>query len=68
MLEGELPIHAHITFEPIGRGTRIRFSAHGQATGPMRLLEPLLRIGLRRQFAGHCARLKQILEQGPSAS
>jgi hypothetical protein len=28
----------------------------------MRLAQPLLRVVLRRQFAGYCATLKQVLE------
>ena len=38
------------------------FAAHGQPTGALRLAEPLLRRTLKRQFAGHCAKLKQVLE------
>lgn len=68
MLEGELPIHARITFEPIERGTRVRFAAHGQPSAAMRLAQPLLRLALKRQFAGYCATLKQVLEQAPGAA
>jgi hypothetical protein len=39
------------------------FGAHGQPTGALRLAEPLLRRTLNRQFAGHCATLKQKLEE-----
>lgn len=63
MLDGPLPIHARITFETIaGGGTRMRFTAHGQPTGATRLLEPILRLALKRQFAKHCATLKGVLE------
>jgi uncharacterized protein YndB with AHSA1/START domain len=62
MLEGALPIDARITFEPTEIGTRVRFDAHGRASGPMRLAEPFLRATLKRQFAGYCATLKQLLE------
>jgi uncharacterized protein YndB with AHSA1/START domain len=62
VVEGALPIDVRITFEPNERGTRMRFGAHGQPTGALRLAEPLLRRTLRRQFAGQCATLKQVLE------
>src|SRR5450755_1509463 len=32
---------------------------------PMRLAQPLLRLTLKRQFAGYCATLKQVLEIAP---
>jgi uncharacterized protein YndB with AHSA1/START domain len=63
MVEGALPIHARISFEPTTAGTRMRFTAHGQPTGPMRLAQPLLRRVLRRQFAAHCTTLKRVLER-----
>jgi len=61
-LEGDLPIHGRVTFEPSDLGTRVRFAAYGQPTGALRLAQPLLRVTLRRQFAGYCATLKRVLE------
>ncbi|MGB2709985.1 MAG: SRPBCC family protein [Conexibacter sp.] len=65
MVEGPLPIHARIAFEPTERGTRMRFTGHGQLRGPLRLVQPLLAHTLKRQFANHCATLKRVLEDGP---
>ena len=62
MLEGPLPVHAHIAFEPTATGTRMAFTAHGEPPGAMRLAQPLLRVALRRQFAEHCRNLKQVME------
>ncbi len=62
VIEGALPVDVRIAFEPTERGTLMRFGAHGQPTGALRLAEPLLRRTLKRQFAGHCATLKQVLE------
>ncbi len=62
VVEGALPVDVRITFEPTARGTLMRFGAHGQPTGALRLAEPLLRRTLKRQFAGHCATLKGVLE------
>jgi uncharacterized protein YndB with AHSA1/START domain len=56
------PIHAHITFEPAGGGTRMRFRAHGTLSGPTRIIEPLVARMLRKQFTQHVATLKQVLE------
>jgi len=65
MLEGAPPIHARITFEPTKVGTRVQLDAHGQPSGPTRLAQPLIRLTLKRQFAGYCATLKQVLENAP---
>ena len=65
MLEGALPIHARITFEPNEQGTRVQFTAHGQPRGAMRLAQPVLRVTLKRQFAGYCTTLKEVLENAP---
>ena len=62
MLEGPLPIHADLTFAPDGGGTVFRFRAFGEPTGAMKLLQPVLRRALRKQFAQHCANLRRVLE------
>jgi uncharacterized protein YndB with AHSA1/START domain len=67
-LEGALPIHARITFQPTELGTRVQLHAHGQPSGVMRLAQPLLRLTLKRQFAGYCATLKQVFENPPLAT
>jgi uncharacterized protein YndB with AHSA1/START domain len=64
MVEGALPVHARLAFEPEGEGTRMRFTVHGRPSGPMRLAQPLLRAALKRQFKQHCATLKRVLENG----
>jgi hypothetical protein len=61
------PVHLRITFEPAGRGTLMRFRAHGQLTGAMRLAQPLVQRVLRRQFTDQCATLKRVLEDAPAA-
>ena len=59
------PIHAHITFDPADGGTRMRLRAHGELSGPAKLIEPLVARVLRKQFAQHVATLKQVLESAP---
>jgi uncharacterized protein YndB with AHSA1/START domain len=68
MLDGPLPIHARITFEPTELGTRVRFGAHGQPSGAARLVQPVLKLTLKRQFAGYLTTLKGVLENAESAS
>lgn len=65
MLEGALPLHARITFAQTEVGTRLQLDAHGQPSGLIRLAQPVLRLTLKRQFAGYCTTLKQVLENTP---
>ena len=68
MLDGPLPIHGRIELTPSGSGTQMRFTAHGEPTGLMCVAQPLLRVGMRRQFAQHCANLKDVMEgRAPAA-
>jgi uncharacterized protein YndB with AHSA1/START domain len=62
VIEGSLPLDARIEFEPTAAGTRVAFNVQGQPAGPMRFLQPLLRIALKRQFREHLANLKRALE------
>ena len=62
------PIHAHMTFDPADGGTRMRFRVHGQLSGPMRVLEPLLGRQLRKQFTQQVATLKRLLEDAAVAA
>jgi uncharacterized protein YndB with AHSA1/START domain len=64
MVEGSLPIHAQLTFRPDGDGTVMQFRSFGEPTGALRLVQPLLRRALLRQFTGHCDALKRVLETG----
>jgi hypothetical protein len=66
VVEGPLPVHGDLTFAPPdGGGTRLHMHAHGQANGPMRLLQPLLTVGLKRAFRGQYLRLKRLVEAAP---
>jgi uncharacterized protein YndB with AHSA1/START domain len=62
MIEGPLPIHADVSFEPTSDGTRVLFTAHGEPRGPMRLLQPVLGRTLQRGLKEHCETLKAVLE------
>ena len=56
------PIHGHISLEEAGGATLMRFRVYGQLEGAMRLLQPLVRRQLQRQFRADCNRLKSLLE------
>jgi hypothetical protein len=56
------PIHADLSFAPAGAGRAFSLRAFGSLGGVMRVAEPLLARGLRKQFAAACARLKAELE------
>jgi uncharacterized protein YndB with AHSA1/START domain len=60
------PIDARLTFEPTEAGTLMRFRSFGRLTGPMRLVQPLLKPALKRQFTQHCDTLKHVLEEAAS--
>ena len=62
IVEGSLPVHGRLRFAPAAGGTAMSFDVYGQPTGAMRLLQPLLKRTLKKQFSGYCAELKQVLE------
>ena len=62
VVEGSLPVDLDITLDAGGEGTLMRFRGHGQASGAMRLAQPLLQRVLKRQFGEQCATLKRVME------
>lgn len=67
-IQGPLPVDGELTLSPTDEGgTRLHLHAHGHARGAMRLLEPLLTVGLKREFRGQYRRLKGLLENGSPA-
>jgi uncharacterized protein YndB with AHSA1/START domain len=63
IVEGPLPVHGDLTFTPTeDGGTKLHMHAFGQANGAMRLLQPLLNVGLKREFRSQYGRLKELVE------
>jgi uncharacterized protein YndB with AHSA1/START domain len=63
IVEGPLPVHGDLTFAPTDDGgTHLHMHAYGRAQGAMRLLQPLLTIGLKREFRAQYRRLKRLVE------
>jgi uncharacterized protein YndB with AHSA1/START domain len=56
------PVDARITLEPTETGTRFRFRVQWRPTGLIRIIEPVLKATLKRQFDQHCTNLKKQLE------
>ena len=60
IVEGSVPVDGRWTFEDDGAGgARVHFVAWGDLRGPMRLLEPVLRLGIARSFRHYHALLAQ---------
>jgi uncharacterized protein YndB with AHSA1/START domain len=64
VVEGPYPVDGTWTFGPDGDGTRVHFVAEGELTGVMRVLEPLARRAMARQFVGYHRNLKRNVEGG----
>jgi uncharacterized protein YndB with AHSA1/START domain len=62
------PVQGRITLEPTERGTRFRFRVYAQPTGATRIVEPLLRVIVKRNFEQFCATLKRVLEDAVARS
>ena len=62
------PVHLRATFEPADDGTLMRLQPYGQLPGLLRLAQPILQHGLKRQFTQNCATLKTVLETPPAST
>jgi uncharacterized protein YndB with AHSA1/START domain len=64
VVQGPYPIDGSWTFEAIGDETCVHFIAAGELHGLLRLLQPLARRALARQFVGYHRNLRRNLERG----
>lgn len=64
---GPFTAHNRYTFESVAGGTRVTDTAEAEASGPMRLLDPMMSRMMRRQFEANLAALKDRLEAQPAA-
>jgi uncharacterized protein YndB with AHSA1/START domain len=62
VVEGPYPVDGEWAFEPQGGGTRVRFVAEGELSGAARLMQPIVRRIVTRQFAGYHENLRRLLE------
>jgi carbon monoxide dehydrogenase subunit G len=62
VVEGPFPVDGTWSFEPDGAGTSVHFVADGESRGVMRLLDPIVRRIVARQFAGYHRNLRRIVE------
>lgn len=63
VVEGPYPVDGTWTFEPDGAETLVTFTAEGELSGGMRLVGPVLKRLMARQFAQYHRTLCQRLEQ-----
>jgi carbon monoxide dehydrogenase subunit G len=70
IVEGSMPVDGRWTFERDDPdGTHVHFVAEGDLTGPMRLLEPLMKRVIARSFSHYHALLARKVEAAvPAAS
>ena len=62
IIEGPYPVDGTWLFEPLGDATMVHFTAQGELRGPMKLLEPLVKRALARQFGRYHENLQRNLE------
>jgi carbon monoxide dehydrogenase subunit G len=67
VVDGPQPVDGTWTFAQDGAGTRVSFVAEGDLRGPMRLLEPLVKRAMARQFAGYHRNLRRNVEAAERA-
>lgn len=65
IVEGPLAVDGLFVFAPTSAGTtRLELFGTGRPAGAMRLASPLLKLAVRRQFAGNLRTLKNVMENG----
>jgi len=62
IVEGPQPIDGTWTFTPTDGGTRVHFVARGPLRGAMRIVEPIVRRIIARQFAHYHENLRRNVE------
>jgi uncharacterized protein YndB with AHSA1/START domain len=62
IVEGPYPIDGTWSFESDNEGTRVHFVAAGELRGLMGLLQPLMKVVMARQMAGHHGILRRNVE------
>jgi uncharacterized protein YndB with AHSA1/START domain len=67
VVEGPYPIDGTWTFEDDGGSTRVRFTAAGELRGAIRLIGPIAKLLLARQFAAYHRNLRRNVESAPSS-
>lgn len=65
-IEAAMPHEAHLTFEPVGDGTRINLTSIGRPAGLMKLVTPLIGRQLKKEFVADFENLKRLLENQPA--
>lgn len=64
IVEGPYPIDGTWTFEQDGDRTEVSFTAEGELRGAVRVLEPIFKLLMARQFAVYHRNLRRNVESG----
>jgi uncharacterized protein YndB with AHSA1/START domain len=68
IVEGSMPVDGRWTFEDDGAGgARVHFVAEGELSGAMKLIEPVVRMGVARSFRHYHALLARNVEAAAAA-
>jgi len=62
IVEGDVPVDGRWTFERDGDATRVHFEAWGELRGPLKLLQPVIKLAIARQFAKYHRNLRRNVE------
>jgi carbon monoxide dehydrogenase subunit G len=63
-----LHYRCHFTFEPVPQGTRIRIAGTAQLQGWRRVMEPMMRAGMRKAVPQQLARMRACLRDDAAAT
>jgi carbon monoxide dehydrogenase subunit G len=64
IVEGPQPIDGRWVFSATERGTRVTFIAEGALQGPMRLVSPIVKRAIDKQFRAYHENLRRNVESG----
>jgi carbon monoxide dehydrogenase subunit G len=62
IVEGNVPVDGRWTFERDGAATRVHFEAWGELRGPLKLLQPMVKLAMARSFAKYHRNLRRNVE------
>jgi uncharacterized protein YndB with AHSA1/START domain len=62
VVDGPYPVDGTWAFAPEGTGTRVTFTAEGELSGVMKLIEPIAKRLMARQFTSYHRNLKRNVE------
>jgi Polyketide cyclase / dehydrase and lipid transport len=62
IVEGDVPVDGRWTFERDAGATLVHFEAWGELRGPLKLLQPVVKLAMAREFATYHRNLRRNVE------